>query len=156
MSYPTSPYLLYDNQQTVNREPFNNLALHTRFGEYAPTAKIDCSFTPINASNPATVVSAPCAPELSEQDMLGIGHNNGILEYQFGSSMNVPFCGVPLSAHCSDPCAYGLPVSTDCKKCPCSNAAGGQEACNYGFARSPGSAFGPSGGNRYGNLKWGG
>lgn len=160
MSYPTSPYLLYGNQHTVNREPFNRIALTKRFGYYAPEAQYQCPVEPVNAANAPLVVSAPCCPELAGQDVLGIGHNNGILEYQFGSSMNVPFCGVPMDSACPNQCAYGLPTPTNCEKCPCripgcgGGAAGG--CCDYGFARNHGAVFGPNGGNRNGNLKWGG
>jgi len=151
MSYPTSPYLLFDNQQSVNREPFSQLALGRRFGAYSPTAQYNCATVPVDASNPAMVVSAPCCPEQAGHDVLGIGYNNGILNYQFGSAMNTPFCGVPLSNTTNE---------VDCQKCPCQtpgcNVNNTNSPCNYGYARNHASAFGPSGGNRNGNLKWGG
>jgi hypothetical protein len=87
---------------------------------------------------------------------MGIGVNTGILDYQFGSLMDAAFCGVPMNASC----APNAPYATDCAKCPCqrlgcNNVAGPEGCCDYGFARTHTSAFGPNGGNRYGNIKWG-
>jgi hypothetical protein len=138
MSYPTSPYLLYDNQYGVNREPFSDVALDRRFGEFSPQVSYDCVAPTVNASNPSV-----------GENRLGIGYNNGILDYQFGSSMNVPFCGASVATG-----------GIDCQKCPCqtlgcNSAAPGNGSCDYGFDRNHQSAFGPNGGNRYGNVKWG-
>lgn len=152
MSYPTSPYLLYDNRTTVNREPFDSTALMPRYGAFSDSVSYACSAQTVNASNPALV---------SLGSDRGIGYNNGILDYQFGSHMNVPFCGVSLAAERA--AGFGVMVPADCEQCPCQTpgcanfgSAPNIQNCDYGYARNHGSVFGPNGGNRNGNLKWGG
>ena len=158
MSLPTSPYLLYDNQHPNDRDAFGSDALIKRFGYFPKCVKYPCDYKPVNATNPTYVVSPPCCPEMSDVDVLGIGSNQGILGYQFGSSLDVPFCGVPIQHTCG--MIQGAPTPTNCAKCPCqtmgcSNLGNDTKCCDYGFARTPSSVFGPNGGNRYGNIKWG-
>uniref|UniRef100_A0A6C0BMQ8 Uncharacterized protein n=1 Tax=viral metagenome TaxID=1070528 RepID=A0A6C0BMQ8_9ZZZZ len=155
MSYPTSPYLLYDNQFSQGRDAFNKDALMKRFGKYE-TVRFPCANdqVPASAMAPQYVVSPPCCPDMAGQDVLGIGVNTGILDYQFGSQMSPAFCGSVVG-----PC--GTQSTTDCEKCPCQtqtcSTLGKLNAeCDYGYARNRCSAFGPTGGNRNGNLKWGG
>jgi len=155
MSYPTSPYLLYDNQHSQVHDVFDRDALMKRYGKYGSVAYPCASEqVPASAVAPQYVVSPPCCPGMSGQDVLGIGVNNGILDYQFGSSMSVPFCGSVVG-----PC--GTQNIPDCKQCPCQRQTcatlnNPSAQCDYGFARNRCSAFGPTGGNRNGNLKWGG
>jgi hypothetical protein len=160
MSLPTTPYLLYDNQYPMDHDAFGPDALTKRFGYYAPCVKYPCKYNPVDASNPDYIVSPPCCPEMAGVDVLGIGTNQGVLDYQFGSSMDVPFCGVPMQNTCH--MMPGAPTPTNCEKCPCTKMGchnvggkGSPKCCDYGFARTHSSVFGPNGGNRYGNMKWG-
>lgn len=158
MSLPTSPDLLYGNHHTsIRQDPFNQHALEKRFKKVATNTRLPCDYPPVAVPNPRLDVSPPCcAPG---KDMLGMGLNTGILDYQFGSSLDVPFCGVPIQPACGpfDPSAS----TPNCSVCPCRSSTcatlnqPGAPCCNYGFAREHNSAFGPSGGNRYGNVKWG-
>lgn len=158
MSLPTSPYLLFDNQYGMGHDSFEQDAFMKRFGDFPACVKFPCDYKPVNASNPAFIVSPPCCPQMADTDVLGIGTNQGVLNYQFGSSLDVPFCGVPMQNTCN--MVQGAPTPTNCGMCPCQtpscqNLGQNTGCCDYGFARTPSSIFGPNGGNRYGNIKWG-
>ena len=158
MSLPTVPYL-YNQQQPITHDVYFQESLEKRFGAYNPCgATFDCPYNPVKAVNPAYVVSPPCCPAMAGTDVLGIGSNQGILDYQFGSSMDVPFCGVPMQDYCGN--IPGAPTPTDCKKCPCkqmgcANVGADTGCCDYGFARNHSSIFGPSSGGRSANPRWG-
>lgn len=118
-----------------------------------------CPSNNANAVNPRMVFSAPCCPAMNGEDVLGVGTNDKILQYQFNSFANPSYCGVSLDNQCNVP--LGTPFQQDCAKCPCQEmgcASFGKNngCCDYfGAARNHASIMGPSGGNRYLNQRWG-
>jgi hypothetical protein len=156
MSLPTVPYT--NQQEPIVWDEFGKYALMPRFRAYTCGERGNCSYTPPPIKNPSLVESPPCCPAMAGIDVLGIGSNDKVLQYQFGSSMDVPFCGLSMNNQCG--LMDGVYVPTNCKACPCQqpgcqNFGSVPGCCNYGFGRQPNQVFGPYGGNRYGNIKWG-
>ena len=146
----------YEERIDNRRDVFRADALTTRFRGYPCKVQTDC---PHVSAVPKTKM--PIETSYDPKALYGMGVNNGVLEYQFTSMPDMPFCGVPLAAE--DKLHYGQAAQRDCAACPCLN---GQcptslssetldRDCNYGFARTFSSIFGPSSGNRYAMNRWG-
>lgn len=128
-----------------------------------------CPYQQPMACNPPYIVQAPCCPELAGIDVLGIGTNQQLLDYQFGSFQNQPICGVSLSEQCQLIAENGLGAQAfpNCQACPCKSIgchAFGQDesslgqngCCDYaGLARDHASIFGPGAAGRSGLNRWG-
>lgn len=131
-----------------------------------------CPYAQPMACNPPYIVQAPCCPELAGIDVLGIGTNQQLLDYQFGSMQNAPVCGVSLTEQCKliAENGFGAQAFPNCQACPCKsigcNAFGQPEqlvalngndgCCDYlGLARDHASIFGPGAAGRSGLNRWG-
>lgn len=151
----------HSQAQHVYPDVFRPDALISRFGIYDSTATLPCNYEAPRVANAAVPMGPICCSDgVSDgANILGIGVNNAMLNYQFGSSMNVPFCGIPIH---NDKCAIkGSPTPYDCNACPCRPPGCASlngtvpPTCDYGFARTHSSIFGPNSGNRNGNVRWG-
>ncbi len=117
---------------------------------------------PYQATAPV-LPSYPITECCNDPSTLGIGVNQGILDYTFSSMLNVPFCGTQLPSSYNTQ-ALGLALPYDCEKCPCAvanhscgypNSRVNTSGCDYGFGRDPYSFQSPTGGNRSGSIRWG-
>lgn len=149
---------LYDSRNQYSRDMFSQFAYMDRFSGFPCTVGFPCGQMQVPAGvQGLNTTSGETA--IDPKNQLGIATNNGILDYQFSSTQSVPYCGVPLDREQN--AGFGVQPAPDCKACPCtlSNDLQTEKAlnsgCDFGFARTFGSIFGPNGGNRNGLNRWG-
>lgn len=146
----------YDERLNNRRDVFRSDALSEQFRSYPCTVKTEC---PHISTVPKSKI--PVETTYDPKALAGMGVNNGVLEYQFTSMQDMSFCGTPLADE--DKLRYGQAASRDCAACPClsgqsPDALSAQTLsrdCDYGFARTFSSIFGPTSGNRNAMNRWG-